>query len=233
MCLMPAFLADASLGFDPLPRAFAMRFLLIPIQDVHALAEERAPSEDIIAFSLIAGSLETRRHRMCVLDELFPTRAFTHETQRCGEDRLASLSSLDSPRAETPPFAHVLDVVDDGHFGVAVENKIAVHAVDGEVGGDGALGCGEALSDGSAAIDAAGAGRVPQRACVGEEIGLDGRERGQGKGVFDRSVGRDGGRRFDQGREVGHVGVVEESDRGEQVVSGTGMLAGRWEMHGG
>lgn len=55
----------------------------------------------------------------------------------------------------------MLNVVEDGNGRVAGEDEVAVHGVDGEVGGHGSLGCGEALGDHGAAVDAAGSGRVP------------------------------------------------------------------------
>lgn len=48
-----------------------------------------------------------------------------------------------------------------------------MHAVHGEVGRDSTLGSSQALRDDCAAIDAAGARRVPEWACVGEQIGVD------------------------------------------------------------
>lgn len=78
-----------------------------------------------------------------------------------------------------------------------------MHAVDGVLGcGDGVLGSGETLSNGSAAEDATGAGRVPEGAGVGVEIrcyvgegkelkgGLDGRVvRGCGSGTEEGWTG--------------------------------------------
>jgi hypothetical protein len=64
----------------------------------------------------------------------------------------------------------VLDVVEDGDGGVAGEHEVAVHAVDGEVCGDGELGGGEALGDYGAAVDAAGSRGVPEGARVGEDV---------------------------------------------------------------
>ncbi len=121
-----------------------------------------------------------------------PAGAFAHEGEGGGEDGLAALSGLHGAGAEGAAFAHVLDVVDDGDVGVAVEDEVAVHAVDGEGVGDGALGGGEALGYGCAAlctgvsliswcdipnllayIYASRSWRMPEGTGVGEEVGLD------------------------------------------------------------
>lgn len=61
-------------------------------------------------------------------------------------------------------------MVEHGDLGVAGEDEVAVHAVDCEIWTDCGLGGGEGLRDYAAAVDAAGAGRVPERARVGEEV---------------------------------------------------------------
>ena len=70
----------------------------------------------------------------------------------------------------------MLDVVDNRNLRVPVQHEVAVHAVHGEIVGDGALRGGEALGYGGAAVDSARAGWVPEGARVGEEVGLDVRE---------------------------------------------------------
>ena len=69
--------------------------------------------------------------------------------------------------------------------------------MDGEVGGDRGLGCGEALRYGGAAEDAACAGRVPEGAGVGEEVGADVGEGEEGEDVLDGGVVGEGFGRFD------------------------------------
>lgn len=64
----------------------------------------------------------------------------------------------------------MLDVVHDGDLGVAGENEVAVHAVNGKVRGDGSLGGGEALRDDGTAVDAAGSWGMPERSGVGEDV---------------------------------------------------------------
>ena len=48
-----------------------------------------------------------------------------------------------------------------------------MHAMDGEVGGDGGLCGGEALCYGGAAEDAASTRWMPERAGVGEDVGAN------------------------------------------------------------
>lgn len=71
--------------------------------------------------------------------------------------------------------------------------------MDGEVGGDRGLRCGEALRYGGAAEDAACARGVPEGAGVGEEVGTDVCQRQEGEDVLNGGVVREGFGRFDQG----------------------------------
>ena len=89
------------------------------------------------------------------------------------EDALPALPRLHGARDEGFPVADALDVVEDRDLAVARQHEVAVHAVDREVRGDGGLGRGEALRDGGAAEDAARAGRVPEGAGVGVDVGAD------------------------------------------------------------
>ena len=135
-----------------------------------------------------------------------PATALFREAHRRREDGFAPLPRLDSACREALAVADALDVVEDGDGGVAGEDEIAVHAVDGEVGRDGGLGGGEALGDGSAAEDAAGAGRVPELAGVGVDVRANVGEGQEGEDGFDGGVGwvrREG---LDQSRVFGHVG---------------------------
>ena len=97
-------------------------------------------------------------------------------------------------------------MVEDRDVPVAREHEVAVHAVHGVfVGGDCELRGGETLGDRGAAEDAAGAGRMPEGAGVGEDVGADvceweelecvlnGRVMGKGRGGFDQGCVRRGG----------------------------------------
>jgi len=64
-------------------------------------------------------------------------------------------------------------MVDNRDLSVAVQHEVAVHGMDVEVFGDGALRGGETLGYDGAAVDSAGAGGVPEGARVGEEVGVD------------------------------------------------------------
>jgi hypothetical protein len=77
---------------------------------------------------------------------------------------------LDCACCEGFAFPDVLDVVHDRNLGVASENEVAVHAVDGKVRGYGSLGGGEALRDDGTAVDTAGSWGMPERSGVGEDI---------------------------------------------------------------
>jgi hypothetical protein len=105
-----------------------------------------------------------------VFQQFLASRIRTNKLHCRRENNLASLSSLYCPRYEGATVADVFDVVDYGDVGVAGQNKVAVHAVDGEVLGDGVLSCRKALGYYCAAIDAAGSGRVPQWPRVGVEV---------------------------------------------------------------
>ena len=147
-----------------------------------------------------------RRHGDVVLDLFDSARAGAHEGHGGGEDDAAALAGLDGTGDEGFPVANALDVVEDRDVGVAREDEVAVHAVDGEVERDGGLRSAEALSDGSAAIDAAGAGRVPEGAGIGVDVGADVGEGEEGEDVLDRAVVGEGFGRFDQGRVFRHCG---------------------------
>ena len=86
------------------------------------------------------------------------------------------------------------------------QHEIAVHAVHGEVGGDGGLCGGEALGDGGAAEDAARAGGMPEGAGVGVDVGADVGEREEGEDGFDWGVMFEVFGGFYEGGVFGHCG---------------------------
>lgn len=102
------------------------------------------------------------------------TTVLLAEAQRGREDGPPALTSLHRAGRKALAVTHALDVVQDGDLRVARQHEVAVHAVHGEVGGDGALGGGEALGDGGTAVDTARAWGVPEGASVGEDILLQG-----------------------------------------------------------
>ncbi len=108
-----------------------------------------------------------------MLNQLLPAAALAHKTHRHREYATTALPRLHGARRERFALAHVLDVVEDGDLGVAGEDEVAVHRVDGEGRGHSALCRGEALRYDGAAVDATRPGGVPERACVGEDV-LDG-----------------------------------------------------------
>ena len=99
-----------------------------------------------------------------------PTTVGLAETQGGGEDGPTPLSGLYGARDKAASVAHPFDVVEDRDFGITGENEVAVHAVDGKVGGNGSHGRGEGLRNRGTTVDTAGPGRVPERSSVGEDI---------------------------------------------------------------
>jgi len=96
-----------------------------------------------------------------VLELLLPAAVLPAEAQSGREDGPSALPRLHRAGREALAVANALDVVEDGDLRVARQHEVAVHAVHGEVGGDGALGGGEGLGDGGAAVDAARSRGVP------------------------------------------------------------------------
>lgn len=162
---------------------------------------------------------------------LLPTTVGLAETQGGGEDGPTPLSGLYGARDKAASVAHPFDVVEDRDFGITGENEVAVHAVDGKVGGNGSHGRGEGLRNRGTTVDTAGPGRVPKRSSVGEDIlyyehdscvsgsrltlwwpGMDGWvsyrpniDNGrQFQDVFDRRLGGIQLRRVEQGHIFGH-----------------------------
>lgn len=126
------------------------------------------------------------RHRPLVLQRVPPFAALADETDRRGEDTPAPLPRLDRPRQERAPLTDALHVVHDRDGGVAGEDEVAVETVRVERvvrggrggGGNREVGCGEALGDHGATVDAAGAWRVPEFAdgssvSIGWQLGED------------------------------------------------------------
>ena len=97
-------------------------------------------------------------------------------------------------------------MVEDRNGRVTGEDKVTVHAVDGEVGWDRSLGSGEALRDGSAAEDTPRSGRVPEWAGIGIDVGADIGEWEEGEDGFNRGVRRVRRERFNEGRVFRHLG---------------------------
>ena len=129
-----------------------------------------------------------------------PTRTRAHKTYRRRENASSALPGLHGSCNETSPVAHSFYVVQDRDLAVARQHEVAVHAVDCVVlGRDSELGCGEALGYRDAAEDTAGAGRVPERAGIGKDVGAYVCEGQELEGVFDGRVVGEGGGRLDEG----------------------------------
>lgn len=92
------------------------------------------------------------------------------ETQRSGENGPSALSGLHGPRDEAPSVTHALDMVEDGDLRVSGQNKVAMHTVDGEIGGYGPHGRGKGLGYRGSAIDTACPWRMPEGTSIGEYI---------------------------------------------------------------
>lgn len=175
MRLVATGITDVSAGANPLPRALRMRIFAFRIEDFDAPRLEGAPAVHAIRVRVWWAAVVNRRddafgYRHIVAHRLCAAAVFAHEAQRGGEDGSPALARLHGARSEGPALANVLDMVEDGEGAVAGEHEVAVHAVDGEVRGDGELSGGEALGYHGAAVDAAGAGGVPEGAGVGEDV---------------------------------------------------------------
>ena len=83
------------------------------------------------------------------------------KTQSGCKDGFVPLPSLHCARRERLPISYELYMVDDRYIGVAGENEIAVHAVDGERIWNGLLSGGETLRNDRTAINTSGSGRMP------------------------------------------------------------------------
>lgn len=174
MCFVSARGGNLAFGADPLPCAFQVRLVALGIQDLNPPTLKRTPAHNaLLAIVLIlfpARRDNPLRHRHGVVHRRFAARALAREAEGGGEDAFPALTGLHCASREGFAFAHVLDVVEDGDGRVPGEDEVAVHAVDCEMGGNGELGCGEALGYYGAAVDAAGARGVPERARVGEDV---------------------------------------------------------------
>ena len=213
VCLVSAVRRDPAAGFDPLPRLLFVRvrrFVCVrgtcittgtgegkrggerTVQDLNPLTLKRpitaiTPLEHLPLRPLALIRPRHVRHVGLVLHQLLPSTPLAHETHRHGENAFPALPRLHRARRETLAGPHVLDVVQDRDLGVPGQHEVAVHRVHGEVRGYGALGGGEALGDDGAAVDAAGAGGVPEGAGVGEDV--LGKEEGRLVGGFGRGCG--------------------------------------------
>lgn len=152
--LVAAGVADAAARLDPLARLLGVRVRAVVVEDVDALGEEGAvlAAEEVLLVDVLGH--HAVGHGRAVFDLLLAAGAFAHEGEGGGEDGLATLSRLHRACAETPALADMLHVIDDGDIGIAVQDKVAVHAMHGEVVRDGSLRGRQALRDGGAAIDA-------------------------------------------------------------------------------
>lgn len=109
-------------------------------------------------------------HRMFMAHGPLSARTLPCKTHSGSENTLPTLTSLHSASRERLALTDVLDVVEDRDTGVPSEDEVAVHGVDGEVGGDSALGGGETLGYDGAAVDAAGSRGMPEWAGVRVQI---------------------------------------------------------------
>lgn len=128
------------------------------------------PTIRLILFISPIERLRHRCHLHSMLHQFLPSTPFPHKAHRGREYGSAPLPCLHRPGCEALSFPDMLDVVEDRYLRVTGKDEVAVHAVDGEVRGNGDLGGGETLGDDGAAVDSAGAGRVPERAGVCEDI---------------------------------------------------------------
>lgn len=99
-----------------------------------------------------------------------PAGTLPDEGDGGGENAAALLARLNGSRGEGAAVSDELDVEEDGQFGGASEQEVAVHGMDKEVRWDGLLAGCETHGDHGATVDAAGTGGMPWLARIGEDI---------------------------------------------------------------
>lgn len=169
----------AALGRDlapaavPLPRAALVRprLAVVHVEQLDAPALEGAlVPRRVLVVPAGLRHVHALGQRGRVADLLDAAAGLAHEADGRREDALALLPRLHRPRGKRPAVAHALDVVHDGDRGRARQQEVAVARVHQEVVLDRQLRRRQALRNHGAAIDAARAGREPQRARVGEDV---------------------------------------------------------------
>ena len=133
----------------------------VVVEDIELLALKRRACPLCSILIIWLGRSGHVRHVCAVLHQLTPTTVLPYEAHGGGEDGLPPLPRLYRPCGKASPFTNVFDMVDYGYVVIAGEDKVAVHAVDGEVGRDRLLRRGEALCNRATSIDASSSRRVP------------------------------------------------------------------------
>lgn len=173
MRLVPSLGRDFAPAAMPLPRPALIRPRLAVVHveqlDPPALKGPLVPRHVLLVPTLLR-HLHALGQCSRMADLLGAATCLAHEADGRGEDALALLPCLHRPRGKGPAVAHALDVVHDGDGGRARQQKVAVARVHQEVVLDRQLGRRQALRNHGAAVDAARAGREPQRARVGEDV---------------------------------------------------------------
>ncbi len=163
---------------NPLPRPLLLRPPVPPLKNPtpHTLKRRRpilTPDRRIRQGAPpplpLRRHLHIRRHTTLMLHPHLPTTPLPHKTNRSRKDTPPPLPRLHRPRHEAPPIPHPLHLIHHGYLRVAGQHEVAVHGVHDEGGWDGGLGGGEGLCDRGAAVDAAGAGGMPE--WVGVRVG--------------------------------------------------------------
>src|SRR3954453_6103821 len=187
-------------GPDPLPQPLILWPPVLPNHTPDALKRRiihiTYPLRLLVPLLSIPRSVRRRHHVLWhwhLMLHQIPgpsTTALSCKTHRSGEDRLPPLPRLHRPCRKTLSIPDSFNMVEDWNGRVAGEDKVTVHAVDGEVGRDCGLGSGEALRDGSAAEDSARSRRMPEWAGIGIYVGTDVGEWEEREDGFDGGVGR-------------------------------------------
>lgn len=146
------------------------RGLAVPVvrRRLHRLAggwiagHGRGVADDVV-WELVGDAVARRRRRS-------REGGFLDKGHGGGEDGPALLAGLHGARGVGAAVADFFDVEEHGDLGGAGEDEVAVARVHGEVVGDCFLPGGETHCDHGASIDAARAGRMPERSFVGEDV---------------------------------------------------------------
>ena len=155
-------------GFNPLPRPLLVRIFTILIQNLNPMADKRAFA--LLLPVWLARSIQSLRQWHSMVDRLLAAAVLPYKRHGRGEYAFPSLPCLYGSRCIGFPFPDVLDIIHNWYLRIPGENEVAMHAVHCEVRRDGTLGCGKALCDYGAAVDAACSGGVPERSGVGVEV---------------------------------------------------------------
>ena len=142
--LVPALLADAAAGPDPVARLLLLGGAVLA-RDLDAVGLEGRAEPAAGAAKLLVVVVRRGRHALGHRGRMphlrSPAATFLGEGHGHGEDGLAPLARLHGPRAEGTALSHPLHVVQNGRGAIAGQDKIAVVGMYYKVCWHGTLRC--------------------------------------------------------------------------------------------